>query len=176
MMRSIWKVVCHHSMQRLTHIISVRSIFDKKHFINPLLIKDYSQPICTSYPFTGRINALHPSYTPQGSEFDSRFDFSKLQHTDTDTTIVQWYERSEVRYTTRLARCSTHIDSVHSMFVIMMGEDEKNLDANQMRAMNKYLFISHRRSEPIFIVFILYSISTVNVSCVLVFVNKYLVK
>ena len=154
-MRSIWKVVCHRSTWCLTHIISVRSIFDKKHFTNSLLIKDYSQPICTSCPFTGRINALHPSYTPQGSEFDSRFEFfSELHRTDTDTKVIQWYERSEERYSIRLARCSTHIVSVHSIFVIMMGEDEKNLDANQMRALNKYLFISHRRSEAIFIVFI----------------------
>ena len=133
------KMVDYPSMWYLTHIISVRSIFEKKHFIKPLLIKNYSQPICTSSPFTGRINDLHPSYTPQGSEFDSRFEFfSELYRTDIDTTIVQWRERSEERYTTRLARCSIHIVSVHSMFVIMMGEDEKNLDANQMRALNKY--------------------------------------
>ena len=41
---AIWKIVCYPSMWYLTHIISVRSIFEKKHFISPLLIKDYSQP------------------------------------------------------------------------------------------------------------------------------------
>ena len=41
---AIWKMVCYPSMWYLTHIISVRSIFEKKHFISPLLIKDYSQP------------------------------------------------------------------------------------------------------------------------------------
>ena len=155
MIRSIWKVVCHRSMQCLTHIISVRSIFDKKYFINPLLIKNYSQPICTSYPFTGRINDLHPSYTPQGSEFDSRFDFFfELYRTDTDTTIVQWCERSEERYTIRLARYSIHIDSVYSMLLSWWEKMRKIWTPIKCGLWRNILFISHRRSEAIFIVFI----------------------
>ena len=53
----------------------------------------------------------------------------------------------------------------------------KKLDANQMRAMNKYLlFISHRRSEAIYIYYIHIHLSTVDVSCVFVFGDKHLVK
>ena len=105
----------------------------------PYLLKITHSQFKSHIHLLDKTNSFHLSYLPWGSRLDSRFEFFfELHRTDTDTTIVQWYERSEERYTIHLARCSTHIVSVHSLFVIMMGEDEKNLDANQMRAMNKY--------------------------------------
>ena len=56
-----------------------------------------------------------------------------------------------------------------------VGEDEKKI-RRQSNAGSEEVFISHRRSEAIYIYYIHIHLSTVNVSYVLVFVNKYLVK
>ena len=158
MIRSIWKVVCHHSMQCLTHIISVRSIFDKKYFINPLLIKNYSQPICTSCPFTGQPDKSIP--------FTHRIYYGVANSTaglnSSPSCIVQIQIRKLFNDTNDPKSGTPFVlrDVRHTLFLCTQyllswwEEMRKIWTPIKCGRWTNILFISHRRSEAIFIVFI----------------------
>ena len=176
-MRSIWKEVCHHSMQCLTHIFSVRSLFEKKHFIDPFLLKT------THSQSAPHIHLLDESMT-YFHRIHHRVANSTAGLTSSSSCVVQMQIRklfndaNDPKSGTPFVLCDIrHTSFLCTQCLLSWWEKMRKIwTPIKCGLWTNILFISHRRSEAIFIVFILYSLSTVDVSCVLVFVNKYLVK
>ena len=154
-MRSIWKEVCHHSMQCLTHIFSVRSLFEKKYFINPFLLKTtHSQSahhihlLDESIPFNHRIYHRVANSTAGLNSYSSCIVQIQIRKSFNDTNDPKsgtQFVLRDIRYTSILC----------TQCLLSWWEKMRKIwTPIKCGRWTNILFISHRRSEAIFIVFI----------------------
>ena len=164
-------------MQCLTHHFGTFNIWEKTFLLNPYLLKtthSQSAPhihlLDESTPYIHRIHHRVANSTAGLNSSPScivQIQIRKLFNDTNDPKSGTPFVLRDVRHT--LFLCTQYLLS-------WWEEMRKIWTPIKCGRWTNILFISHRRSEAIFIIFILYSLSIVNVSCAFVFGDKHLVK